>query len=105
MASGRPGGGGGHEYKKNRALMLAEDDLCWLCGHYGAQTADHVITDKQWPRDAAGRRLPGFDARSNLRPAHGTKQPGVLNRCPDCGQLCNQARKDRAVETRRSRHW
>lgn len=53
---------------------------CWLCGHDGARTVDHVI-----PRAIE----PGlFWELSNLRPAHGTG-----NRCPQCGRCCNQARK------------
>lgn len=105
MRSGRSGGGGGREYRKNRAILLANDDLCWLCGHRGAMTADHVISDKRWPRDAAGRKLPGFDALGNLRAAHGTVSFDRQNRCAECGKLCNQVRNARPIQTRRSRSW
>lgn len=49
-----------HEYRVNRALVLAESDVCWRCGKAGATTADHVIPI------AHG----GTHERANLRPAH-----------------------------------
>jgi hypothetical protein len=54
-------------------------------------TANHIISAKAWPRDANNKPLPGMDDLSNLEPAHGTLSPGRLNRCPVCGQLCNQS--------------
>jgi hypothetical protein len=81
--------------------MLARDDLCRICGHRGARTADHIISAKFWPRDAAGRPLPGLDGPDNLQPAHGTMGAGrgrVQNRCAVCvgpdgrGRLCNQSK-------------
>lgn len=105
MASGRSGTSN-KEYRRNRAILLANNDICWLCGHGGAMTADHVITHKRWPRDGYGNLLPGFNGLNNLRPAHGTMGgTGALNRCPICKKLCNQNRKDRVIETRRSRTW
>lgn len=108
--SGRSGTGH-RTYRTNRAAMLAEPggDICAICGHGGATTADHIITYKQWPRDEYGKMLPGFNARANLRPAHGTmgnNQPP--NRCPICKKLCNQSRGDGTKATRtspRSRRW
>lgn len=89
--SGR-GGTGNAVYRRNRAILLATDDVCGICGHGGSETADHIITAKLWPKDERGKPLPGMDDLINLRPAHGTKEPGVLNRCPVCGRLCNQSR-------------
>ena len=40
--------------------------ICWLCGHPGADTADHVIPLEQRP-DLA------WDIR-NLKPAHGERR-------------------------------
>jgi len=104
--SGRPGTGSSR-YRRNRALLLAHSDLCWLCGHGGAMTADHVIDDRSWPRDDNGRRLPGFDELANLMPAHGTMGPyDPPNRCPTCGRVCNQSRGARLPMNRpQSRQW
>jgi hypothetical protein len=91
MASGRSGTGA-WRYRHNRAAMLAASDVCWLCGHGGARTADHIITAKDWPPG-----VPGFDDVTNLAPAHGTSGSGrdrIHNRCPEpnCQKLCNQSR-------------
>lgn len=98
------------EYRRNRALLLATTDLCGLCGHPGARTADHIIPPSQWPTDAYGRHLPGLDALTNLQPAHGTMGNRVTgqqpNRCPICRRLCNQAKNNRTVTgLPRSRKW
>lgn len=65
-----------HQYQTNRATLLAISDLCWLCGHHGADQADHVIPI------ADG----GTSDITNLRPSHGTRP------CPTCGIRCNQHR-------------
>jgi hypothetical protein len=82
-------------YLNSRAKVLAASDICGICGHPGAITCDHIVPLAVWPRDAAGRLLPGHDAPENLMPAHGTAGPGPgrLNRCLVCGQLCNQVKK------------
>jgi hypothetical protein len=93
-------------YRRNRAALLAQTNTCGLCGHGGAKTADHKITDPQWPRDARGRRLPGFDDITNLQPAHGTmggRQPD--NPCPVCGEFCNQARGAKIARRPQTRQW
>ncbi len=94
--SGRAGTGAAR-YRRNRAILLSASDLCALCLHPGARTADHKIPDRLWPRDARGKRRPGFDELGNLQPAHGTMGGGrsrVHNRCPTCGKLCNQSKGD-----------
>lgn len=96
------------EYRRNRAALLAYDNLCWLCHHPGAKTADHIISAKDWPKDRFGKPMPGFNALTNLAPAHGTmgnKTSGTLNRCPTCRRLCNQSRGARPVRSPRSRKW
>lgn len=93
-ASGRRGTGS-RPYRRNRDRVLARSDLCGLCGHSGATTADHIIVAKLWPRDATGNMLPGFDAEANLQPAHGTMGVIAVNPCPTCGKLCNQVKGDR----------
>jgi 5-methylcytosine-specific restriction endonuclease McrA len=103
--SGRSGTGNA-VYRRNRALLLSTDDVCQICGHAGAETADHIVPARLWPRGADGKPLPGMDDLSNLRPAHGTKAPGVLNRCPVCSRLCNQSRgSGRAAGRPQTRPW
>ena len=61
----------GYRWRKARAAILAASDICWLCGHPGADTVDHVIE-----LDRGG---PELDP-ANLRPAHGKKNP--VTGCP-----------------------
>lgn len=70
---------GGRRAQRLTALCLSTyGTRCWLCGHDGADSADHVL-----PRSRGGS-----DHIDNLRPSHFT-------RCPTCGQRCNQARGNR----------
>lgn len=105
--SGRSGTGHAR-YRRNRAILLASTDICAICGHPGAITADHIIPDKIWRQLFPDDRF-GFDELANLQPAHGCFGAGVrteLGRCPTCGRMCNQSKKD-SLETRRpqSRQW
>lgn len=102
--SGRKGTGNAR-YRRNRALLLATSDVCGLCGHGGALTADHITPARAWPRGADGRPLPGMDELSNLQPAHGTLAPGVVNPCPVCGKLCNQVKNAGRARRPTSRRW
>ena len=106
--SGRSGTGGA-VYRRNRALLLSESDQCAICGHGGAETADHIIPDALWPRDEQGKQLPGVNDLSNLQPAHGTMGAGRevrQNRCPTCRRLCNQSRGAGRVAARpATRDW
>lgn len=105
--SGR-GGTGARPYRRNRDVMLVADDICALCGHGGARTADHIIPKPLWPRDADGRLEPGFDGPGNLQPAHGTMGSGrdrEHNPCPVCGRLCNQSKGARGPRRSRSQNW
>jgi hypothetical protein len=86
--------------------LLATTDVCGICGHPGARTADHIIPARSWPKDATGRPLPGMDSLANLQPAHGTLGPGrPPNYCPICGRLCNQSRGAAIVRRPTSRDW
>lgn len=105
--SGR-GGTGNAAYRRNRAILLATNDICGICGHSGARTANHIVPAKRWPRDENGRPLPGMDDLSNLEPAHGTLGAGPLvrhNRCPVCGKLCNQSLGAGRAPRPQSRDW
>lgn len=96
-------------YRQARLEVLAESDICGLCGHGGAKTIDHIVTLANWPKDPAGRLLPGHDAKENLQPAHGTMGAGrtrIHNPCPVCGKLCNQVRGgDTLPPSPHSRRW
>lgn len=69
------------QYQANRTTTLAASRTCWLCGHDGADQADHVVA-----RQHGG-------GHGQLRPAHGT-QP-----CPTCGVRCNQVKGDRDADS------
>lgn len=70
----------GRRWQAFRELVFATyGRTCHLCGHGGANQADHLIPVIQAPELA-------WDL-ANVRPAHGTR-----NRCPVCGRCCNQSR-------------
>jgi 5-methylcytosine-specific restriction endonuclease McrA len=70
-----------HQYEKARKYVLAQSNICWLCGMPGATTVDHVI-----PRSHGGE-----DNVENLRPAH---------------LRCNSSRGNRTpVQRRTTRQW
>lgn len=72
----------GRPFRRARAQVLAASQVCWLCGHDGADSVDHVIP--RWLCIATGQdKL--LNAASNLAPAH--HKP-----CPTCGIRCNRAR-------------
>jgi 5-methylcytosine-specific restriction endonuclease McrA len=50
-------------FRRLRAKVLSESDICWLCGGAGADTVDHVIPLSVNPELA--------EEVGNLRPAHG----------------------------------
>jgi len=103
--SGR-GGTGNAVYRRNRAILLATSDICGICAHPGSMTADHIVPARVWPRGTDGKPQPGMDDLANLRPAHGTLGPGMLNRCPVCSRLCNQSRgSGRAGGRPQTRKW
>jgi len=96
----------GHRYRKAVAACLAESDICGICGHPGARTADHIISVDEWLRMYG--TYDGVNNPNNLQPAHGTKGR-INNPCPhpDCnGRLCNQSRGARTLTPGiRSRDW
>lgn len=65
---------------------------CHLCGHDGADQADHILPLSLYPE------LDGV--LSNYAPAHGVKG------CPTCGEKCNQVKGNGTVtRPRASRSW
>ena len=73
-------------FKRMRARVLEQSDICWLCGQAGADTVDHIV-----PLSVAPEM--GEDA-ANLMPAH---------------RACNSKRGARLAENVRalpaSRRW
>ena len=49
-----------YTYRKNRAYVLSESTICYLCGKDGATSVDHVVP---WT-------ISQDDSIENLRPAH-----------------------------------
>lgn len=82
----------GRPWRRIRAQVLAESTTCWICGHDGSDTVDHVI-----PLSRGGDPLDP----ANLRPAHGVKG------CPTCKRRCNQSRGTRPtfLAPKASRNW
>lgn len=70
-------GRSGRPWRRIRAQILAASTTCWICGHGGADTVDHVIALSKGgdPLDPA-----------NLRPAHGVRG------CATCGRKCNSSK-------------
>ncbi|WP_433233750.1 hypothetical protein [Actinomadura nitritigenes] len=74
----------GRPYRRARAAVLATSSTCWICGHDGADQADHdppLAVLEEMGLDPAD---PAF-----MHPAHG------VNGCPTCGRKCNQSRGNR----------
>lgn len=69
-----------YAYRKARAQVLAESDVCHWCGHGGADAADHLQ-----PVAHGGDPLDP----DNLAPIHG------VHGCPFCGRKCNNEKSDK----------
>lgn len=62
-----------------RKAVLARSTVCVLCGHEGADQADHVRPRSLHPEIAD-------EDVTNLQPVHG------VNKCPTCQEACNQVK-------------
>lgn len=71
-----------YEYRKLRAQILAESDVCIICGHGASQAVDHIQ-----PVSKGGARLDP----DNLAPIHG------VDGCPVCLRKCNSEKGDRPL--------
>ncbi len=71
-----------YRYRKARAYVLSQSDICYLCGHGRADVAEHIVPVSKGgdPYDVA-----------NMRPAHGVR------RCPTCGRNCNGEKSDKPL--------
>lgn len=88
----------GRPWRRVREQVLAESDICHLCGHAGSGDVDHALP-------LATLQAMGIDPRDpeHLRPAHGSR-----SRCPTCGRCCNQSKGDKLTFTlapQGSRDW
>lgn len=80
-------------------VVLRDGEVCGICGHGGAITADHIVSFRDWPKDHNGDPLPGLDHPDNLQAAHGSRGVGDPNPCHQCdparwprGRNCNQSK-------------
>jgi 5-methylcytosine-specific restriction endonuclease McrA len=75
------------QQKANKAL-LAASDVCWLCGHPGADAVEHKIplATATTPQEYAH-----LDQGWNKAPAHHTLA------CPTCGIKCNRVKSDKLI--------
>jgi 5-methylcytosine-specific restriction endonuclease McrA len=71
-----------YDFRKMRARILAESDVCILCGHTGAQAVDHIH-----PVTRGGARKDP----DNLAPIHG------VDGCPVCLRKCNNEKGDKLL--------
>lgn len=67
--------------RRNAKVVKDGNGICWLCGHDGADAADHKVPIAQG----------GSDTVDNLAPAH------HFVACPTCGVKCNRAKSDKLV--------
>lgn len=70
----------GRPYRRAKAVLQANTQMCWLCGHDGAYELDHEPPRKTLLELGLDPNDPQYH-----RAAHGTSCP-----CPTCGQRCNQ---------------
>jgi 5-methylcytosine-specific restriction endonuclease McrA len=76
-----------YKFRQLRARILADSDVCIVCGHGASDAVDHIH-----PVARGGARLDP----DNLAPIHGT------NGCPTCGRKCNNEKGDKPLsEVRR----
>ena len=79
---------GGARQKRNRQVFAAKGDVCYICGHPGADSIDHVEPLAPAQDDPAEllRRDTDWD---NLEPAH-------FEPCSTCGERCNRSKGTKA---------
>ncbi|MFA3877550.1 HNH endonuclease [Streptomyces sp. MMCC 100] len=71
-----------YEFRQIRARILAESDVCIVCGHGHATAVDHIQ-----PVSKGGARLDP----DNLAPIHGNRG------CPVCLRKCNNEKGDKPL--------
>jgi 5-methylcytosine-specific restriction endonuclease McrA len=81
---------GGARQKSNRAIFATKGDVCWICGHPGADAIDHVQPLAPVAGDPIELARRDTDP-DNLRPAHHDTP------CPTCGERCNRAKGTKTI--------
>jgi rRNA maturation endonuclease Nob1 len=76
-------------FRRARAQVLAESDICAICGHPGARTGGHDI--------ARAVDITMAEDPDNIVPVHGTG-----NLCPTCGRNCNREQGTKPLAAMRS---
>jgi len=71
-----------YAYRKVRAQVLADSDVCIVCGHGAADAVDHIHA-----RSKGGAKLDP----DNLAPIHGVRG------CPVCLRKCNSEKSNRPL--------
>lgn len=71
-----------YAYRKMRARILADSDICIVCGHTDSQAVDH--------RTPVARGGHATDP-DNLAPIHGVQG------CPTCKRKCNNDKGTKAL--------
>ena len=71
-----------YDFRKIRARILAESDVCIVCGHGAADAVDHI----QPVSKGGAAKDP-----DNLAPIHG------VDGCPTCGRKCNNEKGDKPL--------
>jgi hypothetical protein len=75
-----------------KAVVQRDFGRCWICGHYGAKSADHVVPETEG----------GETTLDNLKAAHAVGSP-----CTDCSYaagkpiFCNELKGGYSVERAR----
>jgi 5-methylcytosine-specific restriction endonuclease McrA len=71
-----------YDFRKIRARILAESDVCIVCGHGAADAVDHIH-----PVSKGG----AAKDPDNLAPIHG------VDGCPTCLRKCNNEKGDKPL--------
>lgn len=77
-------------------IIRRDRGICWLCGHDGADTADHVIPYDQRP-DLAW-------SPANLKAAHGTRRT-IASHGYECQGNYGRGKKPPPRKAMHSRKW
>lgn len=81
---------GGARQKRNRKVFAEKGDVCWICGHPGSDSIDHVLPLAPVKDDPVELERRDTDM-DNLRPAHHDVA------CPTCGERCNRSKGTRTI--------
>lgn len=81
---------GSARQKRNARIFAEKGDVCYLCGHPGADAIDHVLPLGPVANDPVELARRDTDP-DNLRPAHHDVH------CETCGHRCNREKGQRLI--------